>query len=560
METVGWLWVIPTNLQFNPYNPQNYFDVLWSEEFAGFDLPHYLKTGKTRWLARGLSEWSFPENPKEGDTITLTAPKHPWHNGDSVTADDLYTKMRMESFFNAKMYDFLKPESLKKVDDKSVELEVSTAINRDLLKHYVFGTQQNTKASRYDKHLEKLETAKKEGRKALEMAKNDVLNYAPSSPIGTGWGKVTKKTSQEIIYEPYDKHPVGKKANYDQWVMKYSASNQKKWEFAMGQKVDLMESGTPINIVKKLVNQRGFDMMRFHYLSGLALNFNQKYKPFKDVRVRKAIAHAVDQKDAVIPIKGEWGQVRTVVEAPTGVFVNQDEWLGDDTLTSFSRYSPEEANAKKAAALLREAGYSKKDGVWAKNGDVLKLPLKVHGGYSEFVKASQSIQEDLKAADFDVQLIALSSSKIWTQINNGNYKFSTGNWGMGWHPYFGSQVMTPPTSKGGAGTQALNYPATVEVPMPVGDPAGKTKTLNVRELRSDLATASSRDDAKKAVKTLAWVYNQTLPQVPIWRRYGQMFLGNQDAWDWPSMKKWDTYLYLGIDEIFQRGLVSSETK
>lgn len=552
METVGWLWTIPTKLQYNPYNPSNFSWATWQfsfEAFGNFDLKAFLKNGEKKWMPRAAKSWDIPDSPAKGDTITLTVPDdRTWHNGDPVTPDDLYTKLRLEYFFDAVDYGWLDPDSLKKTDN-GVQIKLSKSVNPDILKKNLLPKRLDTKHSIYKEHLNNLEEAEKQGEEAMKKAKNKFTSFSPKEPVGTGFLKFDKNTSQRTILKPFEDHPIGKKAPYKQWSMDYITTNQQKWELALGNEVDLMESGTPKNMVNK-IRDKGYEMARFHYLGGMAYQFNQGFEPFSDHRVRQAIAYAINREAANIPVKGPWGQVRTHVETPTAIFVGEDNWLSQDFKSKMNSYSPTSVDTEMVDKKMREAGYTKQDGKWAKNGEVLQIPMKIHGGYSEFVKASNTVKENLTQAGFSIEMISLSSTKMGTQMDSGDYKFCTGGWGNGWHPYDGYRLFLPNYWR------VMNIPAEIEAP-PVGNADGSPQTYNVEELMSSLATSTSTDEAKGLVKELAWVYNQTVPQVPIWRRYGQMFLNNK--WNW-NLDEWDTYLQNAVAEVFRRGLVDPKTE
>lgn len=88
--------------------------------------------------------------------------------------------------------------------------------------------------------------------------------------------------------------------------------------------------------------------------------------------------------------------------------------------------------------------------------------------------------------------------------------------------------------------------------MPVGDPDGSLDTIDVHGLMDELSTNSDEDRNREIVQELAWAYNQSVPQIPIWFRYGQMFLNTSD-WEWPDLEALDTKMAFAQEELFRRG-------
>lgn len=554
VNTSGQLAGVPTNLQYNPWG-KNYdgtANLTVYEQFAHFDLPKFLEAGEISFIPRGAKEWSVPDKPTPGGKITVTAADdRTWHNGDPLTADDLYTTYKINYFFGSPLFSYVDPESLKKVDDKTVEFELTTTVNPNLLKMRLlgraYGFRFNGKHSIYKDYLKKLEDASGKGDEALNKAKQELTEFRLEKPVGTGWAKFVKKTQEKIVYEPHRDHPIGKEMKFEQWTNRYASSPQKSWEYALGQEIDVLGEAGPMNVIKQ-TQRKGFRMLLHHYLSASALQFNYGEKPFDDVRLHKAMAYAINLQKSLQPIKiqGEWGQQRFLVRKPTGVMANPDKWLGD-VIDGFSEYSPDTADIEKSDELMQEMGYQKKNGKWAKDGKILKVPVKSYN-WSHIVAQQKSIVDDLKNAGFEAQLDVIDESTLVTDTASANYKVCTGFWGQSWHPATSVDILTD-----AAGWQELNHPAEVEVPMPVGNPDGEMQTINVHEVYDEMITAPDDDTAKPAVQKLAWVYNQTLPQIPVFMQYGMISV-DEENFNF-DFDRWNGKLLDAQFEMMNRGLL-----
>ncbi|MFH5801435.1 ABC transporter substrate-binding protein [Haladaptatus sp. CMAA 1911] len=554
INTSGQLPGVPTKLQYNSFgrNFDSTSNLTVYEQFAHFDLAKYLTNGEMEFIPRAAKEWLIPDKPAPGKKVTVTgADDRTWHNGDEIVAKDLYTTYRLNYFFGAPLYNYVDPDSLKTVGDRTVEFELTTTVNPNLLKMRLlgraYGFRFSNKHDIYKDHLQRLEDAEKKGKDAVNKAKQDLVEFNLDKPIGTGWAKFVKRTDEKIVYEPHEDHPIGKDMEFDQWTNRYAPSSQQAWQYAIGKEVDVLGSSGPMSVIKK-TQQAGFKMLLHNYLSASALTFNYDEKPFDDPRLHQAIAYAINFKKSVQPIKnqGEWGQQRFTVDTPTGIMVNQGEWIGDK-FDKFTQYDPAKSNTDKVAKLMKDMGYSKQGGKWAKDGKALKVPIKAINS-SEIITQEKSIVGDLKSAGFAAELQVVDTAKLTMDQVNGNYKVSTGYWGQSWHPATSFDVFTDK-----AGWQKLNHPKEIEVPMPIGNPNGKLQTINVHDVYQDMTTAPNDDEARSAVQTLAWAYNQTLPQIPAFMQYGMISI---DAENFRfNFDRWNKKLMDAQFESMNRGLL-----
>lgn len=94
---------------------------------------------------------------------------------------------------------------------------------------------------------------------------------------------------------------------------------------------------------------KAYNKFRYPAFSYTYMAFNLDHPFFKDVRVRRALAHAVDKKDILQGVLLGYGRSATGPFPPTS-------WANDPTVADYE-YSPE-----KAKALLAEAGWRDTDG------------------------------------------------------------------------------------------------------------------------------------------------------------------------------------------------------
>jgi peptide/nickel transport system substrate-binding protein len=141
-------------------------------------------------------------------------------------------------------------------------------------------------------------------------------------------------------------------------------------------------------------------------ISGLGIfsPINASRFPLDDVRVRRAVMHAID-RTGVIQL-AEAG-VYPVSKVPlTEGMLGYDPSLGDAY-----PYDPE-----KAMALLREAGWTRTGATWEKDGKTLSIKLTAIADKAHYMALAQAMQGYLSAIGIDARLEPMSSP-AWTAAN-----------------------------------------------------------------------------------------------------------------------------------------------
>ncbi len=166
-------------------------------------------------------------------------------------------------------------------------------------------------------------------------------------PIGTGpWKFVERQVNGYIRFEAFEDYwnEEARPRGIDQLTLRFIPEDQTRVAALVRGEVDLIDSVPPVHIAA-LERDKNVELARVVGTNNLFFNFPtyDKSKPFHDVRVRKAIAHAIDM-DAIIKTVLFGQGVRYAQVAEGGVGYDPD-------------LKPYEYNPALARALLREAGY-----------------------------------------------------------------------------------------------------------------------------------------------------------------------------------------------------------
>jgi len=134
---------------------------------------------------------------------------------------------------------------------------------------------------------------------------------------------------------------------------------------------------------------------RYKYLDFVYtyLGFNLKRKPFDDVRVREAIAYAINRQEILDGVQLGLGETIASPYKPGTFWVNK-------TL------KPRPYDPQKSRALLHAAGWrdSDGDGIFDKNGTLLSFTILTNNGNKQRADAATIIQHRLKKIGIDVKI------------------------------------------------------------------------------------------------------------------------------------------------------------
>ncbi|MDI6894717.1 MAG: ABC transporter substrate-binding protein [Bacillota bacterium] len=138
--------------------------------------------------------------------------------------------------------------------------------------------------------------------------------------------------------------------------------------------------------------------------------FNCKNPLFTDVRVRKAIAMALDLDSAIKAIFPEGVAERAYGPVPPNIVGH------DPSLKDLWKYDPEGAKA-----LLKEAGWKQgSDGLWVKDGKKLTFTIKAPSQDPNRSKFAVIMSEQLKAIGVKAEVQLLEWGTLISDMDSGN--------------------------------------------------------------------------------------------------------------------------------------------
>lgn len=223
-------------------------------------------------------------------------------------------------------------------------------------------------------------------------------------PTGTGPYKFESWTpGQEVVLVKNDNY-WGDKPKLDKVVFKTVPEDTTRLAMVETGEAQVAEQ-LPVTEVDRVQNSTAMSLGRYPSFGSDHIGINTTKKPFDDVRVRQAIAHAVDK---VSIIQGVYNDVGTVAHSSVS-----------PTMVGFSpNVKDPDYDLEKAKKLLAEAGYA--------NG--FKATIYLNDNKAR-INVAEVLQQQLKQINIDLQVKVLEFGAYIDAASNAETDLFISGWG-----------------------------------------------------------------------------------------------------------------------------------
>ena len=277
---------------------------------------------------------------------------------------------------------------------------------------------------------------------------------------------------------------------------------------------------------------QGYRIIRAPIYSGPALYFNHTMYPFNVKEVRQALAYAINFEENAFVSLAESGVAQ---ECMCGFSDNITPlWLSADATASLDPYTQD---LEKAEQILLDLGFSRADdGVWVDDtGARMEWDLTAPAEYSDWSAAAENVAEQLTAFGFKTSFRGINFQQHPIDINEGKFELAIRGWGAGNpHPSFAYENNLSTHNAAATGVGAAGG-GSIELPGMSFDLSVSTDSVGDVDLWALVKEAGSGGDAEMQIAALdkiAMAYNELLPQIPLWERYGNNPVPSRFASGW----------------------------
>lgn len=290
--------------------------------------------------------------------------------------------------------------------------------------------------------------------------------------------------------------------NFDKLVI-YQAETAQVTPLVLAGEVDYATHGFPLATDKAFTDQ-GLRVVRGPAYSGPAIVFHwEKAAPFQDKRLRQAVAHAINKEESATITYGASAKVQKFMAGFSDNIVPL--WISS---ADQAKLKPYEYSIAKATALMQEAGYAKgTDGIWAKGGVKLEFELLYPSNFADWSSAADHAQKALNSFGIKVTPRGAIRSQQLPDVNDGKFQIALNGWGIGNpHPQasFIQDLRTSNTIPAGGG---YKFPL-------------KQGAVDFDALIIKMGEGFDTNAQKAPVTEATIAFNDLLPIVPLWERYG----------------------------------------
>jgi peptide/nickel transport system substrate-binding protein len=438
-----------------------------------------------------------------------------WSDGSPVTSKDVVATFNLRWLLRSQDWTFL--SDVKATDDTTIVFSIgtpSTVVERYVLRApilpYAIYGENADKAAAIRTAKGSLDSgAGKALNTSFQTFRPDPKNLIVSGPFTFNTTNITNAQMQ------LDKNPKGLFADKIAFtsVILYNGETSDVTPVVMNKSVDYATHGFAV-ASEKGFEAAGFRILRPPVYSGPALIFNFTAHPeFSDVRVRQAIAHVIDREQNGTVSLGQSGVAVKYMAGFSDIQV--PDWISEADIAKFDTY-PKDLD--KATSLLQAAGWKKSGGKWqTPSGKAAAYDLKFPTEFADWNPSATNAADQLNSFGFNITKRGITYTQLAPDQLAGKFDISIEGWGASSnpHPYFAFVADLFTYNYIGAansGGKGMNFP--LKQKLADGSDIDLQAVVNKSPQGLDVATQ------KANVKAAAQAFNELLPMIPIFERYG----------------------------------------
>lgn len=449
--------------------------------------------------------WKF-----DGDNFVVTLREGAkWSDGNTFSARDVVSTFNIGRLFNFTVFNYV--DDVRAKDDLTVEFHMSKPST--LVRRLVLVTPIRSAAT-YGAIADKVAALVKDGKgkdsdewKALLK---EATEYRPENLIVSGPYNIDPAsiTDASLTMNLNPTSWAAEKVNFAKVVL-YNGETPVVTPLVLSGDIDYATHGFPPATEKEFISQ-GIRIIRAPTYSGPAIYFNHDVYPLGLKEVRQAMAYLVKRDENGKVSLGDSGVAHKYMVGISDNLI--PVWIEPDALGQFNTY---DYNPQKAEELLTGLGFTKgDDGVWVDDkGKKLEFELTVPAEFADWSAAAENLANQLNQAGFKITVRGVQFQQHSKDIPAGNFVMAISSWGAG-NPHPSFSWTTPLFTRNYVGSttgKGMNFPMVQKV----GD-----KEINLEELIVNSAVGLDESAQKAAVTEVARVFNELLPIIPLWERYG----------------------------------------
>lgn len=455
-----------------------------------------------------------------------------WSDGTPFTSQDVVDTFSISRLLSQTVWRFL--DDVQAVDDLTVDFiltEPSTTVPRRVLRE-----MHITASSVYGDFAQRVRDLVADGKTNEDNEWKQLLQefneFRPEEMVVLGPYKIDPNsiTESQMILEKVDTSYWADVVRFDRMV-NYNGETPVVTPLVLSGDVDYATHGFP-PATEREFQSLGYRIIRAPIYSGPALYFNHTIHPFEMKEVRQALAYAINFEENAFISLAESGVAQ---ECMCGFSDNLTPlWLSEEVRGQLDPYTQD---LEKAEQMLLDIGFTRDDdGVWIDDtGQRMEWELTAPAEFADWSAAAENVAEQLTNFGFKTSFRGVNFQQHPIDVNEGKFELAIRGWGAGNpHPSFAYENNFSTHNAAATGVGAIGG-GSIDLPGMAFDMNVSTESVGDVDLWALTKEAGSGGDAEAqiaALDTIALAYNELLPQIPLWERYGNNPVPSRFASGW----------------------------
>lgn len=480
------------------------------------------------WMPIAGASWEWVDDV----TMRVTLPTGAvWSDGSAYTSKDVVDTFSVYRLLNTAAWtDHL--AEVKAVDDSTVEFvlrEASTVAPRRILRDSFVHA-----SSVYGEWATKVNELVAAGKTTDDQEWKDLLNqfneFRPEDMVVLGPYKIDPAsiTESQMILNKVSTSFMADRVKFDKLV-NFNGETPDVTPLVLAGDVDYATHGFPPATEREYIDL-GYRIIRAPNYNGPALYLNHALAPFDKKEVRQAIAYTIDRNENGVISLADSGRAAQYMAGFSDNLV--PNWLSEETIGKLNTY---ELDRAKAEEILTGLGWTRdSDNVWKdETGKRMEFELTAPAEFADWSAAAENLAQQLTDFGIKTAYRGVTFTQHPNDIETGNFQMAIRHWGAGNpHPNFSfnSNLRTPFNQA----MSGVGDPSKIGISFAMMQPTDVSGDVDLGALIVASGAGADVEAQKAAINELALVYNELLPQIPLWERYGNNPAPDIRITGWPA--------------------------
>lgn len=508
---------LPPTGHFNTFATNGILALTLYQDVLEMPMAMY-RWAEQKYIPYMATDWGF--EPPDVFKVTLRKGAK-WSDGSEFTAKDVITTFNLLRLQEQLAWNYL--ASVEPDDEYNLTFKMkdpSTVVERLVLRERI---RANSVYGEWSKKAQDLfDSGTDSGSKEFRDLRTEFEGFKPEKMVVTGPFNIDKDsiTESQLTMNKVDTAWNADQTDLDKMVI-YNGETPAVTPLVLSKDIDYATHGFPIATEKSFKDQ-GIRIIRAPTYSGPALYFNYaKIKAVADPKVRQALAKAINMDENGTVSLAESAKRSEYMTGVSDVLIK--DWVSEDDLANMDSY---EYDPDKAASELEALGFKKDGDVWVSpDGERMEYELGAPAEFADWSAAAKNLGDQLTKFGFKTTVRTVTFTQWDPRVLDGDFEMGINAWGQGQpHPVYSFEypLLTYNVDASGGG---IHFDLTQDT-----ESVGK---VDLHKLVIDCASGLNDEEQKATVTKLATAFNELLPVIPLWERYG-----NNPALDGERVTGW----------------------